>query len=127
MNGEFKYFTSLALLETDFDSYINWFEACEELGLEYCLGYIETGERYKVIWGFSMFEIISMRSGFPVSYYFGIENEEKIITEMAIDKYEKSSYFLFSRTKNSEDFEEDLTDEVPVVNWDEILDVLNNN
>lgn len=125
--GEFKYFMSLALLESDFEIYKKWLEACEELGLEYYLGYIETGERYKVIWGFSMFEIISMGNGFSVSHYFPMEDEEEIIAEMAIDKYEKSSCFLLSGAQSSGDFEEDLTGEVPRVNWDEILDVLNNN
>lgn len=119
--GGYRYFSSIALTVNDFEIYKEWFEKCESLGLEYALGYIETGEIYKILWGFSMFEILPMGKGVAVSHAFERENESEIIREMAKEKFAKSNFLIFSdeihkcHMKKSEE------------EWNEILDIINGN
>ena len=117
--GGYRYFSSLALTANDFEIYKEWFEKCESLGLEFALGYIETGGRYKILWGFSMFEILQMGNGVAVSHAFERDNESGIIREMAKEKFAKSNFLIFSdeihkchMNKSEEE-------------WNEILDIIN--
>ena len=119
--GGYRYFSSLALTVNDFDIYKEWFEKCESLGLEFALGYIETGERYKILWGFSMFEILPMGKGVAVSHAFERECESEIIIEMAKEKFAKSKCLIFSdeiRKSHMKKSDEE---------WNEILDIINSN
>lgn len=117
--GGYRYFSSIALTESDFEIYKEWFEKCESLGLEFALGYIETGEIYKILWGFSMFEILPMGKGVAVSHAFERENESEIIREMAKEKFAKSKFLIFSDEIHKSDVNK--TDK----EWNEILDIIN--
>lgn len=117
--GGYRYFSSLALTVNDFEIYKEWFEKCESLGLEFALGYIETGEIYKILWGFSMFEILPMGKGVAVSHAFERENESEIIREMAKEKFAESKFLIFSDEIHKSDVNK--TDK----EWNEILDIIN--
>ncbi len=118
LNGSFRYFSSVAVHESDYRKYVCWLRKCEKLGLDFCLGYIDTETDYGVLWGFSMFEMPDIGSSIAVSHCFD-EMENEIITEMAKEKYVKSSFVVLSESCDMPRVSHDEK------YWGKVMDIIN--
>lgn len=103
--GNYKYFTQVMLHEDDIEVYIRYLKRCEKSGQEYILTYIETNEEYKILGGFTNFELKGVNNSLARDFFTLEKDCTETVKDYFADWQERCEYYIlssnFRRMKNT--------------------------
>ena len=89
--GRLKYIWQISVSDDDYYELISWLERCENLGFTFAFAVIERYEGYKLLYGFSNFEISKRKALIPLELHF--ENSD-IMYQQFMKWEEESTHFI---------------------------------
>ena len=90
-SGRMKYFYEISIPDSEYKSFLDWLEKCEDASLTYIFTVIKRYEGHKLLYGFTNFEVVE---DFTFNCFdFCFESDDILIKKFREWKYE-SEYIL---------------------------------
>ena len=85
-SGRMKYFYEISIPDSEYKSFLDWLEKCEDASLTYIFTVIKRYEGHKLLYGFTNFEVVE---DFTFNCFdFCFENDDILIKKFREWKYE---------------------------------------
>lgn len=97
-NGSFRYLSEVSIPDEKYESFVVWLDKCEKIGFTYMFVVIERYPGYKLLYGFTNFEIKEFKGS--ESFYFSVLNDEVLYDYFYLWKKESSFFLLPSDLYN---------------------------
>lgn len=100
--GHYKYFSEVMLHKDDLELYLKYLKRCEKSGQEFLLVYIDTNEEYKLLGGFTNFQLKGVNKTAASDFFSTVSDYNDVIKEYFSDWQERCSYYILSSNLKKE-------------------------
>lgn len=94
--GHYKYFSEVMLHKDDLELYVRYLKRCEKSAQEFLLVYIDTNEEYKLLGGFTNFQLKDANKTAVSEFFSPVSDCEYIEKEYFSNWQERCRYYILS-------------------------------